>query len=78
MRPQPVPDGRLARVISVRRDIVERFSAFPLDVVVEDVDRQYDLIVVTNVFPYFSDGELAMALANIRQMLRPGRVNPLT
>lgn len=72
VHPQRVPDGRIARVITVRRDIVERLSAFPLDVVIEYVDRQYDLIVVTNVFPYFSDDELAMALANIRRMLRPG------
>jgi hypothetical protein len=34
--------------------------------------RQYDLIVITNVLPYFTDAELLMALANIASLLAPG------
>lgn len=34
--------------------------------------RQYDLIVITNVLPYFNDEELMLALANIASLLAPG------
>ena len=32
----------------------------------------YDLVVVTNVFPYLSDPELIVAIANIAAVLAPG------
>lgn len=36
------------------------------------IPQQFDLIVVTNVFPYFNQLELLLALANISSMLKPG------
>ena len=36
--------------------------------------RRYDLIVVTNVFPYLSDSELLLAMSNIARMLNPGGI----
>jgi hypothetical protein len=37
--------------------------------VTERADAVFDLVVVTNVLPYFTDEELALALADIRAML---------
>lgn len=34
--------------------------------------RRYDLIVITNVLVYFDNRELALALVNLRAMLKPG------
>ena len=34
--------------------------------------RGYDLVIVTNVFPYLSDPELIVAIANIAAVLAPG------
>jgi SAM-dependent methyltransferase len=46
-----------------------------LDIVTGRLDGDpFDLVVVTNVFPYFSDVELTLALANIVAMLKPGGV----
>ena len=33
---------------------------------------RYDLVIVTNVFPYLSDPELIVAIANIAAVLAPG------
>ena len=49
-------------------------DAATLDVTVERLDARYDLIVVTNVFPYLSDPELLLAISNIAGMLSPGGV----
>jgi predicted TPR repeat methyltransferase len=38
------------------------------------VDERYDLVVVTNVFPYLSDSELLLALSNVVRMLKPGGI----
>ena len=32
----------------------------------------YDLVIVTNVFPYFDETQLALALSNIAAMMKPG------
>jgi SAM-dependent methyltransferase len=44
------------------------------DITVERLDERFDLIVVTNVFPYLSDPELLLALSNVVRMLKPGGV----
>jgi SAM-dependent methyltransferase len=44
------------------------------DITVERLDDRFDLIVVTNVFPYLSDPELLLALSNVVRMLKPGGV----
>jgi hypothetical protein len=66
--------GRLIKSIDVDLRDAPRFGAIPLDIVVERIDRRFDLIVVTNVFPYLSDTELLLALTNITAMLAPGGV----
>lgn len=62
---------RPSKTVEVRPGILNCLSATGLNLITERFDPSpaYDLIVVTNVFPYFSDLELAMALTNISRML---------
>jgi CheR methyltransferase, SAM binding domain len=57
-------DPRISEMISVDRlnIITERYKPAP----------NYDLVVVTNVFPYFKPAELIFALANIAAMMAEG------
>ncbi len=64
--------GRLVKVIDMDLRVAPRFGAIRLDVVVDRIDRQFDLIIVTNVFPYLSDTDLLLALTNLNRMLAPG------
>lgn len=66
--------GRLRRMVRLRKGISQRIHAQTFDAVTERIDRQFDLVVVTNVFPYFDDRQLAVALAGIRAMLKHGGV----
>jgi hypothetical protein len=57
-----VVSGERKRAVSVRR----------LNILTERFAETFDLAVATNVFVYFSDQELILALSGIRAMLRPG------
>lgn len=49
--------------------------AEPLDIVTERLaGPAFDLVVATNVFPYFDDVELALAMSNLASMMAPGSV----
>ena len=69
-----VQSGRLGKSIAVARDVTGALDAATLDIAVERIVARYDLIVVTNVFPYLSDQELLLAISNIAGMLNPGGV----
>lgn len=66
--------GRLFKSIRIDEALARRLRADRLDIVTERYRSapNYDLVVVTNVFTYFGDTELALALANIASMLRDG------
>lgn len=49
-----------------------KVTASRLNIVTQRLAERFDLIVATNMLLYLEDKELALALANIRQMLRPG------
>ncbi len=50
-------------------------SAESLDIVTERLDGEpFDLVIATNILPYFDEGELMLALTNIAAMLAPGGV----
>jgi SAM-dependent methyltransferase len=66
--------GHLTKAINVGAGITDAVDAAPLDIVVDRLERRFDLVVVTNVFPYLTDADLALALANIGLMLAPGGV----
>ena len=36
--------------------------------------KPFDLVIATNILPYFDDGELTLAISNIAAMLAPGGV----
>lgn len=65
-----VVPGRLARRLSVTASAAAIVRAEPLDVVTERLaEREFDLIVATNVLVYFDRVELLLALSNMSAML---------
>jgi SAM-dependent methyltransferase len=65
---------RIAKSLLVSSTVTSAVDAALADITVERLDERYDLIVVTNVFPYLSDPELLLALSNVVRMLKPGGV----
>lgn len=64
----------LGKSLLVSPEVAAGVSAENLNIVTERIDPspQYDLVVVTNVFPYFNPTELLLALANIEAILGKG------
>jgi hypothetical protein len=70
---QPTVKGHLAKTVDVTAAAARALDAERLDVVIERLDGpSFDLVIATNVLPYFDDMELAMAMSNIAAMLAPG------
>lgn len=66
-------DGRLIKSVRVAAASARGLSGERLDIVTERLTgRPFDLIVATNILPYFDDTQLGLALANIASMLAPG------
>jgi hypothetical protein len=67
--------GHLQKTVRVSRTAAHVLRAELLDVVIERIDGPpFDLIIATNVLPYFDDVELTLAMANVAGMLAPGGV----
>jgi SAM-dependent methyltransferase len=66
--------GRLAKSIELDSGVTDSVDAAAGDIALDQLDERFDLIVVTNVFPYLSDVNLLLAFANITRMLAPGGV----
>ena len=66
--------GHVRKTIAIAPDVQAAIHASRLDIVTERLaaSRAYDLVIVTNVFPYLSDPELIVAIANIAAVLAPG------
>jgi hypothetical protein len=65
--------GRRAKTVPVSAAVARTLRAEPLDIVTERLaGERFDLIVATNILPYFDDTQLALAMANIAAMLAPG------
>ena len=58
----------------VARGVTEALDAATLDITVERIDARYDLIVVTNVFPYLTDAGAAACCREHRRHAQPGGV----
>lgn len=67
-------EGADPRTIRIRPELARRIVANRLNVITERYtpSPDFDLAVATNVLVYFNNAELALALANIHSMLRPG------
>jgi hypothetical protein len=64
----------LKKSLLVRQAVAERISVDQLNIITEryEPSPRYDLVVVTNVFPYFNATELLLALSNIASMMAEG------
>jgi hypothetical protein len=64
---------RLSKTVRVSAQAARALNTATLDVVTERLDSEpFDLVIATNILPYFDDAQLAMALTNVSGMLRPG------
>jgi SAM-dependent methyltransferase len=72
--PRPPSGERRVEVrgISVRPSVVLSVTPVDLNIVTERLDRQFDLVIATNVLLYYDVFEQSLAAANIARMLRPG------
>ncbi len=67
--------GHLRKSVRVSPAAAASLSAVPLDIVTERLREQtFDLIIATNILPYFDDGELMLAMSNVAAMLAPGGI----
>jgi len=69
-----IAGGHLRKAVRVGPAAARVLRAETLDVVTEHFERTFDLIVATNILPYFDDVELMLAMSNIAVMLAPGGV----
>jgi hypothetical protein len=64
---------RRGPAVTVSSAAARALRAEALDIVTERLDGEsFDLIVATNILPYFDDPQLALAMTNIAAMLAPG------
>jgi chemotaxis methyl-accepting protein methylase len=67
--------GHLARSVRVRPAATRALAAETLDIITERLDGPtFDLVIATNILPYFDDTQLLLAMSNISGMLAPGGV----
>jgi hypothetical protein len=73
--PAPAAPGHLVKTVRVDQKAARALSAVPLDIVTQRLDAPgFDLIIATNIFPYFDDVQLMLAMSNVSAMLAPGGV----
>ena len=67
--------GHLRKTVHVGAKAASALTAATLDIVTERLDEPgFDLIIATNILPYFDDVQLMLATGNISRMLAPGGV----
>ena len=75
---KPLPGDlswHLFKTVRVRSEIARALSGEQLDIVTSRLTTApFDLIIATNILPYFDDAELMLATSNIAAMLAPGGV----
>ena len=65
--------GHLEKSVRVSAAAARVLRAEPLDIVTERLTgAPFDLVIATNILPYFDDQQLALAASNIAAMLAPG------
>jgi hypothetical protein len=71
----PTPPGHLSKAVTVSAKATAMLRAEPLNIVTERLTGDpFDLVIATNILPYFGGVELALALSNIASMVAPGGV----
>jgi hypothetical protein len=67
-----VPEGHLQKTVRVGPAAARALRAERLDVVTERLTGPaFDVVIATNILPYFDDRELMLALSNIAAMIAP-------
>ena len=67
--------GHLSKTVAVTAKAARVLRAERLNIVTERLpDPPFDLVIATNILPYFDHAELLLALANMAAMLAPGGV----
>jgi hypothetical protein len=65
--------GRLQKSVRVGPAAARVLGAEPLDIVTERLTGSpFDLVIATNILPYFDDQQLALVASNIAAMVAPG------
>lgn len=65
--------GHLSKTVAVSAKAAAPLRAVPLNVVTERLDGdRFDLVVATNILPYFDRVELMLAMGNVASMLATG------
>jgi hypothetical protein len=76
----PPPGSHIrVRAVRVRPDVTMSIQPLDLNIVLERLaplreEDRFDLIVATNILPYYDAFEQSLALTNISAMLRPGGI----
>jgi hypothetical protein len=69
------PPEHLSKTVRVRAEAARTLAAESLDIVTERLNGPpFDLIIATNILPYFDDAALMLAMSNVAGMLAPGGV----
>jgi hypothetical protein len=75
---QPAANGlpeHLSKTVRVRAEAARALAAESLDIVTERLNGPpFELIIATNILPYFDDAALMLAMSNVAGMLAPGGV----
>jgi hypothetical protein len=75
MAPRGPVSGHLFKEISPAPDVAQSLSAEELDIVTSRLSgAPFDLIIATNILPYFDDTQLMLAVSNVAGMLVPDGV----
>jgi hypothetical protein len=75
VRAEEDEEGRLRKSVQVSAALTRVLRAEPLDIVTERLTGPgFDLVIATNILPYFDDRQLALAASNISAMIVPGGV----
>jgi SAM-dependent methyltransferase len=70
-----IDGGRLQKVVGVSGAAARTVDSELLDVAIErDAGTPFDVVIATNILPYFDEVELMLALSNIARMLGPDGV----
>jgi chemotaxis methyl-accepting protein methylase len=65
----------LRKSVKVRPSAARTLQAQRLDIVTQRLGAApFDLVIATNILPYFDDVQLMLALSNVAAMLAPGGV----
>ena len=69
------PSGHLSKTVVVSARAAARLRAEALNIVTERLTgAPFDLVIATNILPYFEKAELLLAVSNIAGLLAPGGV----